>query len=101
MSLNAPDATTAQAQSLARSTLAVVGASLGADTVRALIAIATGDNPTTIAIEDISVFAVSILRAALDVLEPDDVRAACAAAWATADATIDAAEDAKFPKGSD
>ena len=101
MSLDAPDPTTAQAQSLARSTLAVVGASLGEETIEALLAIATGDNSTTIAIEDISVFAVGILRGALSLLAPEDVRAACAAAWRKAEATIDADEDTKFPKGSD
>lgn len=101
MSSSDPDTTTSRAQSLSKSILSVLAADLGQAMCSAIIDIATGDNPTTIAIDDISTFALSIVRAALDVLEPDAVKAVVAAAWATADAQADALEDVKFPKGSD
>ena len=86
-------------EQLAGSLLATLVEQLGAEVVSALVAIATGEDTISSAIEPLSLLAMSVVRGVLGVLEPAAVRALVTAGYAAADAQADVAENLKFPKG--
>lgn len=87
------------AETLAKDALRWLAANVDAPVLAGIFGVITGTNIQQMLIEEGSIFVGDMLRACINALDGDRVKAEVAAAYSAADAAIFAAEVAKFGVG--
>lgn len=100
--MSAAQQPTPSPESVALAVLKTLVEQLGTEMVSLIIDNVSSADPATAAtqiLSDLSELGAGIVQAVLIVIEPAAAKAAVAATYAAVEATADAAEDARFPKG--
>jgi hypothetical protein len=87
------------AETLAVELLAFLASRVGIATLAEIVDVLTGNSEREL-VEPLSEFAGQLAQDALDLIGPTRTKAALQSLYASADARVDALEDAKFPKGA-